>query len=144
MTTRRRLWLTAAASLLASPLLTVPAWAQAWPGKTIRLVSVFPPGGSVDQVARLVVIAPPQQGGALAGHAISHVRSQRVVRQNNFARHSQMPLGNPTCIECFITLGPLDYRGFIGCLHAYSRGDGRVGSCKLLWTRSVPPRWPAP
>ena len=31
-----------------------PAWAQAWPNKTIRLISVFPPGGSVDQVARIL------------------------------------------------------------------------------------------
>jgi len=31
-----------------------PAWAQAWPNKPIRLVSVFPPGGSVDQVARIL------------------------------------------------------------------------------------------
>jgi tripartite-type tricarboxylate transporter receptor subunit TctC len=28
--------------------------AQAWPGKPIRLISVFPPGGSVDQVARVL------------------------------------------------------------------------------------------
>lgn len=31
-----------------------PAFAQAWPSKPIRLVSVFPPGGSVDQVARVL------------------------------------------------------------------------------------------
>jgi tripartite-type tricarboxylate transporter receptor subunit TctC len=35
---------------LAAPL----AWAQAWPTKAVRLIAVFPPGGSVDQVARLL------------------------------------------------------------------------------------------
>ena len=27
--------------------------AQAWPAKTVRIISVFPPGGSVDQVSRI-------------------------------------------------------------------------------------------
>lgn len=31
-----------------------PAFAQAWPVKPVRLISVFPPGGSVDQVARVL------------------------------------------------------------------------------------------
>jgi tripartite-type tricarboxylate transporter receptor subunit TctC len=35
-------------------LASAPAWAQAWPNKSIRLISVFPPGGSVDQVARIL------------------------------------------------------------------------------------------
>ena len=54
MTTHRRLWLTAAASLLASPLLTAPAWAQAWPQKPVKIIVTFAPGGSSDIVARLL------------------------------------------------------------------------------------------
>lgn len=52
--THRRLWLTAAASLLASPLLTAPAWAQAWPQKPVKIIVTFAPGGSSDIVARLL------------------------------------------------------------------------------------------
>ena len=60
MTTFRRPLLRsllAAAALAALPL---AAAAQAWPSKQpIRLVAVFPPGGSVDQVAR--ILAPVLQ-----------------------------------------------------------------------------------
>ena len=42
----------------ALALLAGSAIAQAWPDKTIRLISVFPPGGAVDQGAR--ILAPPQ------------------------------------------------------------------------------------
>jgi tripartite-type tricarboxylate transporter receptor subunit TctC len=48
------------ASLLAAPA----ALAQAWPTKApIKLVAVFPPGGSVDQVARILGPALQQQLG---------------------------------------------------------------------------------
>ena len=40
--------------LLAAALLLAPvAGAQSWPTKPVRLVAVFPPGGSVDQVSRV-------------------------------------------------------------------------------------------
>lgn len=48
----RTLCVLAAATALAAPLSVL---AQAWPGKQpIKLVAVFPPGGSVDQVSRLL------------------------------------------------------------------------------------------
>jgi len=61
----RRPALVALASLgvlsLMTPLATL---AQAWPTKqAIKLVAVFPPGGSVDQVARLLAPALSQQLG---------------------------------------------------------------------------------
>jgi tripartite-type tricarboxylate transporter receptor subunit TctC len=60
--------LTAAAALLVS--LTGPAQSQtqdssasAWPSRPIRLVSPFPPGGTTDQIARLVQPALTQSLG---------------------------------------------------------------------------------
>ncbi len=54
-----------AAAALAVLLAAAPAaWAQAWPAKQpIKLVAVFPPGGSVDQVARILAPALQQQLG---------------------------------------------------------------------------------
>jgi tripartite-type tricarboxylate transporter receptor subunit TctC len=57
----------AATTLLAAlPLAAFPlaGWAQTWPAKQpIRLVAVFPPGGSVDQVARILAPALQSQLG---------------------------------------------------------------------------------
>jgi tripartite-type tricarboxylate transporter receptor subunit TctC len=59
MKTLSRTLLVAAAFALAGPVM-----AQAWPAKQpIKLVAVFPPGGSVDQVARILAPALQQQLG---------------------------------------------------------------------------------
>ena len=59
--TRRAGYAMAALALSAVPLL---AGAQAWPAKQpIKLVAVFPPGGSVDQVARILAVPLTQQLG---------------------------------------------------------------------------------
>ena len=57
---------TATATAIAAACLAMPlsALAQAWPTKQpIKLVAVFPPGGSVDQVARILALPLQQQLG---------------------------------------------------------------------------------
>jgi tripartite-type tricarboxylate transporter receptor subunit TctC len=54
----------AAAALAIAAVAAPAAWAQAWPGKQpIRLVAVFPPGGSVDHVARILAVPLAAQLG---------------------------------------------------------------------------------
>jgi len=58
-----RCLLAALAAVLAA-VAAVPSWSQAWPARgPIRLVAVFPPGGSVDQVARILAPSLQQQLG---------------------------------------------------------------------------------
>jgi len=42
------------ALVAAALVLPGPAAAQSWPARQVRIIAVFPPGGSVDQVARLL------------------------------------------------------------------------------------------
>ena len=61
LTFKATLGLAVACAALSLPLL---AQAQAWPSKqAIKLVAVFPPGGSVDQVARIIAQPLSQQLG---------------------------------------------------------------------------------
>lgn len=64
MTSLRPVRFLALALLVIVPWLSAPARAQAWPSKQpIKLVAVFPPGGSVDQVARILATPLAQQLG---------------------------------------------------------------------------------
>jgi tripartite-type tricarboxylate transporter receptor subunit TctC len=55
----------ASVACVGAALAVAPAaWAQgAWPSKPIKFVAVFPPGGSVDQVARILAVPLSQQLG---------------------------------------------------------------------------------
>jgi tripartite-type tricarboxylate transporter receptor subunit TctC len=47
------MWVSRLFAFVFSALLCLPAWSQAWPEKVVRFVSPYPPGGSVDPLARL-------------------------------------------------------------------------------------------
>ena len=47
----------------AVAVLAFAAHAQTWPSKTVRIIAVFPPGGSVDQVSRILAASLTTQLG---------------------------------------------------------------------------------
>ena len=59
---KRSIFTAALAALAATASLLVQAQ-PAWPSKTVRIIAVFPPGGSVDQVARVFAAQLTQQLG---------------------------------------------------------------------------------
>ena len=82
--TRRQVIKTA---LLSAASATMPAWGQAWPNKTIKLIVPFPPGNTIDIVARLVQPRVSQELGQSVyieniGGAYAQIGMAAIARAN--------------------------------------------------------------
>ena len=102
--TSRRLWLAHLGAGGAMLLTSVVAQAQAWPSKPIKLVVSYPPGGTVDAVAR--VIAPKLSlrlgqpvivdnragaGGAIGGDLVAKSAADGYTLLLDASNHAQNP-----------------------------------------------------
>ena len=102
--TSSRRWLAGAGAGTALLLTALAAQAQAWPGKPIKLVVTYPPGGTVDAVAR--IIAPPLSarlgqpvvvdnragaGGAIGGDLVAKSAPDGYTVMLDASNHAQNP-----------------------------------------------------
>ena len=103
-TKRLRAWLPAACIGTALCLSALGAAAQAWPAKPVKMVVTYPPGGTVDAVAR--VIAPKLSarlgqpvvidnragaGGAIGGDLVAKSAADGYTVMLDASNHSQNP-----------------------------------------------------
>ncbi|BDW10285.1 hypothetical protein PSHI8_03670 [Polynucleobacter sp. SHI8] len=73
--------------LLTAASATVPAWGQTWPNKTIKLIVPFPPGNTIDILARLVQPRVSQELGQSVyieniGGAYGQIGMAAIARAN--------------------------------------------------------------
>ena len=100
----RRAWIPAACIGAALALTTLGAAAEAWPTKPVKMVVTYPPGGTVDAVAR--VIAPKLSarlgqpvvidnragaGGAIGGDLVAKSAPDGYTVMLDASNHSQNP-----------------------------------------------------
>ncbi|BEP65254.1 tripartite tricarboxylate transporter substrate binding protein (plasmid) [Variovorax sp. V213] len=100
----RRAWIPAACIGAALVLSTLSAAAEAWPTKPVKMVVTYPPGGTVDAVAR--VIAPKLSarlgqpvvidnragaGGAIGGDLVAKSAPDGYTVMLDASNHSQNP-----------------------------------------------------
>jgi tripartite-type tricarboxylate transporter receptor subunit TctC len=96
----RRMAIAGAALLLA----TLAAQAQTWPSRPIRLVVSYPPGGTVDAVARIIATPLSQRlgqpvvvenrggaGGAIGGDAVAKSAPDGTTVLIDASNHAQNP-----------------------------------------------------
>ena len=102
--TSRRLWLAHLGAGAAILLTSLGTQAQAWPSKPIKLVVSYPPGGTVDAVARVIApklsvrLAQPVvvdnragAGGAIGGDLVAKSAADGYTLLLDASNHAQNP-----------------------------------------------------
>jgi tripartite-type tricarboxylate transporter receptor subunit TctC len=102
--TSRRLWLAHLGAGTAILLTSLGTQAQAWPSKPIKLVVSYPPGGTVDAVARVIApklsirLAQPVvvdnragAGGAIGGDLVAKSAADGYTILLDASNHAQNP-----------------------------------------------------
>ena len=119
--------------LLLAALIVLPALAQDYPGKPIRMVVGFPPGGGTDVVARIIMPRYSELLGQSAQLDIAHAVAAVGLGKRRPAP-PQAPELRPD-LSVVAAVATIEHRARLGQRGLFAQEPARLGLESLLFAR---------